>query len=381
VFYSNQWAYWVLKARSAPALTNKHWKNKQNYRKETIMNREEAHKKLRRSLQHALSFEFSTIPAYLYMMWSIDNRPTQTAGVAIESLLVDIVRDEMLHMSLCCNMLVSIGGTPKIYDTRFAPSYPAAFPGGIHAGAKARLLRYSPEALRQFLLVEYPKNGPLTPPCPGEFPEVPKTVGAFYEELWQTFLDAAPDFSHQHHQIEWNKISDDDNENLFKIGSLDDVERAIFAITSQGEGSNNQINELSDLSHYYQLAELCHGRKLAQNPDGTWTFTGDAITAPELVFPAAEPCSWHNVDCNDPNDVPTRNTRNVADSVIEKSLDMFNATYATLLTKLETVWATGSTSALWQAVDIMKNKLEGDVDIEGTAKYLMSRGYGPEFFI
>jgi hypothetical protein len=346
------------------------------------MSQEQRLEHLKKLLQQALSFEFSTIPAYLYMIWSIDiSDPNKPAGIAIEKLLVDIVRDEMLHMSLCCNMLVSVGGAPKIYDQRFAPSYPAAFPGGIHAGAKARLLRYSPEAIRQFLLVEYPKNGPITPVCPGESPAIPKTVGAFYAELRQAFQDANPSFGGEQHQIEWDGVSADDNESLFKIRSMDDVSAAIAAITTQGEGSDNQIYETGDLSHYYELAQLCHGRKLMQDVNGGWTFAGPAIQPPETVFNAPEPCAWHKVNCNDLSAVPTRRTRNVADQTIVRSLDMFNANYSEILLKLETAWATGSTSALWQAVDIMMNKLEGDVNTEGTAKYLMSRGYGPEFIV
>jgi hypothetical protein len=344
------------------------------------MSDKEHHDTLKEMLQDAVTFEFTTIPAYLYMIWSIDiSRPI---GAEIEGKLVDIVRDEMLHMSLCCNMLVSIGGQPKLFDKHFTPSYPAAFPGGIHRGVKARLLAYSPTAIKQFMLVEYPKITPIAPACQGESQPIPKTVGQFYDELLREFHKVNPQFGNEQHQIEWGNVGGDDGEHLFKIRSMADVERAIAAITSQGEGSDGQIYEGQDLSHYYELAQLCHGQYLQKQPDGKWDFSGQLISPPEQVFNPAEPCSWHQVNCGDSDLELSRHSRKeTLPQDIVNSLDMFNANYSDMLKGLENAWATGSTSELWKAIEIMKNKLEGDDATPGTAKHLMNKGYGPEFII
>ena len=79
---------------------------------------------LKQALQWAIELEFFTIPPYLTAFWSVKN-PTDPVAVAIREVLVE----EMLHMSLACNMLVAIGGKPKIFDSSAAPRYPSSMPG------------------------------------------------------------------------------------------------------------------------------------------------------------------------------------------------------------------------------------------------------------
>ena len=81
---------------------------------------------LKQSLQYAIELEFFTIPPYLTAFWSVKDHRDPVA-VAIREVLVE----EMLHMSLACNMLVSIGGTPKIADPDLVPKYPGPMPGGV----------------------------------------------------------------------------------------------------------------------------------------------------------------------------------------------------------------------------------------------------------
>src|SRR4051794_4535150 len=59
---------------------------------------------VREGLQVAIELEWGTIPPYLYAWWSIDTRndgdPDDVAGAFRR-----IVIEEMLHMSIACNLL------------------------------------------------------------------------------------------------------------------------------------------------------------------------------------------------------------------------------------------------------------------------------------
>lgn len=102
---------------------------------------------LREHLQAAMAVELSTIPLYLFSMYSVKtpkkfvNDPRYydliVAAIRGESVLVHLFRiltvvsgvvaEEMLHLSLAGNILRAIGGTPKVYD--IVPKYPAPMLG------------------------------------------------------------------------------------------------------------------------------------------------------------------------------------------------------------------------------------------------------------
>jgi rubrerythrin len=67
---------------------------------------------LKDSLQVCIDLEFGTIPIYLAALWSIKDNLDPVA-----KSIRHIVQEEMLHLALVCNLLSSIGGDPKIYDT------------------------------------------------------------------------------------------------------------------------------------------------------------------------------------------------------------------------------------------------------------------------
>jgi hypothetical protein len=354
---------------------------------------------LQNRLQDAIKFEFSTIPAYLYMIWSI-NIDTNSAGEArlkevqdIEGQLVDIVKDEMLHMSLCCNMLKAIGGNPDVIGA--APKYPHGFSGGIHAGVEAKLLHYSKAALEQFLLVEYPKKGPFEKTYDGEPAARPLTVGAFYDEIWQGFLNVNPPISNIDAQHELFGVGGEENENLTIVTTIGsrhgqaingEVKFAIFEqITRQGEGSGQEPREYSsgggDQSHYYGLAELHRGHRLVEvwHYPPTYSYTGAAveILATE-VYKAAEPVAWHNVARP-----ISPATRVGVKQNIAQQMDEFNTIYSEMIRSLNNAWNGGNKKDLYMALGTMVGELEK------RAKALMQepisddpagRTYGPEFF-
>src|ERR1700748_2349954 len=74
-------------------------------------------------LQLALMLEFCTIPVYLTAMYSIvDNKPYAY------QLIRSVVLEEMLHMNLVANLLLSIGEKPEFVSNKYFPNYPCYLP-------------------------------------------------------------------------------------------------------------------------------------------------------------------------------------------------------------------------------------------------------------
>lgn len=84
------------------------------------------------ALQTAIELEHSTIPLYLCALYSIKPGTNQFISDTIRSVVIE----EMLHFSISCNILISIGGSPNISKADFVPKYPGPLPGvrnGIQA--------------------------------------------------------------------------------------------------------------------------------------------------------------------------------------------------------------------------------------------------------
>ena len=113
---------------------------------------------LQTSLEYAIELEHSTIPPYLCAWWSVKD---QTNAVA--QLIHGIVLEEMMHMSLSCNMLTTIGGTPAIDTPDFIPKYPGPLPHGVRPTLKSvGLVGLSLDVVENvFTQIEYPESGPV----------------------------------------------------------------------------------------------------------------------------------------------------------------------------------------------------------------------------
>jgi rubrerythrin len=78
---------------------------------------------LQEHLQWAIQVELSTIPTYLYAMYSIEDETSEPYR-----LIRSIVVEEMLHAALAANLKVAVGGDPRFYDASVVPSYPMDLP-------------------------------------------------------------------------------------------------------------------------------------------------------------------------------------------------------------------------------------------------------------
>ena len=137
---------------------------------------------LRSAMQAAIELEHATLPPYMYALYSI----RAGTNVAASRILRSIVMQEMVHLTLCCNILNAIGGVPVLNKPNFIPPYPGPLPGGIDDGLQVPLAPLSLTLVHDaFMVIEEPED-------PLEFPVVeaamlilpaPKTIGQFYARI------------------------------------------------------------------------------------------------------------------------------------------------------------------------------------------------------
>jgi len=297
---------------------------------------------LREHLQTAIEIEWSTIPPYLCALWSIEEGSNELAASCIR----DVVLEEMLHVTLVCNLLNAIGGSPRFTPTdpkpSPAPDYPTYLPHSDDAFI-VDLRPFSPEALETFLKIEQPA-APKAPPEPDKF----HTIGQFYEAVLDALEDNSPGIftNDLARQVDSNYYYGGGGE-AFPIHNYDKAKEALDVIIFQGEGlggtsiwdpDQSVFGEEEELAHFFRFDELYQERRYVQGDTPASGPTGDPIlidygsVLPMQPNPKAE-------------DYP-------AGSDLRELTEECNATYSTLLTQLETAF-TGTQSALIDSVQTM----------------------------
>jgi len=96
--------------------------------------------------------ELSTIPLYLYSMYSI--KPDKgKMGTQARAALRGVVQQEMLHLSLTGNLLCALDGWLDLYDYHVIPVYPGQM---LVENIPLNLDRANKENLECFLQIEAP---------------------------------------------------------------------------------------------------------------------------------------------------------------------------------------------------------------------------------
>jgi len=212
-------------------------------------------------LQMAIALEFSTLPPYLYALYSIR---AGTNAAAFERIRF-VAMEEMVHMCLACNILNALGTNPVLT----APNYPGPLPGGISGGGKEpliiHLLPFSKDAMAQAMAIEEPEAGPMDFPHEALEAAQPTfmTIGQFYHHL-DGFLATLP-------ASRWSRGRNqlDDRQFLagkvFAVNGFTDAHRAIDGIVSEGEGTRDSPLDFGgDVAHYYRFAEVFYDQVLTK---------------------------------------------------------------------------------------------------------------------
>ncbi|MGH3977340.1 MAG: ferritin-like domain-containing protein, partial [Pseudonocardiaceae bacterium] len=227
---------------------------------------------LKQALQKAIELEFSTLPPYLYAVFTIKDGSNEAARRRIGA----IVREEMIHMGLACNVLNAIGGAPVLANASVVPIYPGPLPYDIggegYEPFRVSLLPFSPEAMIQAMHIEEPEE-PLV------FPELAavsleptyQTIGQFYRALDKALSELPTDAwsaTPRNQLIDHPFFAGE----LFPVTGYESASEAISRIVSEGEGNTQSpLDFEGEVAHYYRFEEIRRDQVLQKDssvPEG-----------------------------------------------------------------------------------------------------------------
>lgn len=231
------------------------------------------------SLQQAVMLEHATIPLYLYALYSLDAAKNQE----IADILQSVVIEEMLHMTLSCNVLNALGGSPHIDRSGFIPTYPGPLPGGVDSSLTVNLAPFSMNQLQTFLDIEEPETPHNykartagTGPLAGAI-----TIGEFYAAISGAIarLGNGAFVNPPRNQVGPNLMR-----SAVVVTDVASAQQAITTIIEQGEGTSASPEEIvgSGYAHYYRYMQIQKGFLLvkvpnAPTPQQSYAYTGAAI--------------------------------------------------------------------------------------------------------
>ncbi|MEP7217676.1 MAG: ferritin-like protein [Bacteroidota bacterium] len=312
---------------------------------------------LKKSLQQAVELEFSTIPPYLYALYSI--KPERNRE--IYDLIFSVVVEEMLHMSLACNILNAIGGAPVIDRPKFIPHYPGPLPGSVENGLIVPLEKFSLDLIKNvFMMIEEPED-PLHFPVAKLATTPPKTIGQFYDAIKRKIIENGNDIFTGDPRKQLTHGFPPDQ--LIAVTDVDTAVAAIETIVKQGEGTRESpLDPQDELAHYYRYAEIYHGKQLIPNPtappdtpyDQKYLYGGDPIPFdPDGIWPTMKNPKRRDYSVDSTN--PAIKKANYANTT-------FNYTFTSLLKSLHATF-NGAPDTLASGIGLMESLREQALDI------------------
>ncbi|MCU7549855.1 ferritin-like protein [Chitinophagaceae bacterium LB-8] len=306
---------------------------------------------LKKALQHAIELEHSTIPPYLYAMYSLSGSGS-VANQKIAATIMDIALEEMLHMLLVGNILKAIGSSPQVFSENFVPNYPSSLPGSV-GSVVVPLKPFSRQVVKDiFMEIEAPEN-----PLNFEIKEIaftlepPKTIGEFYGRIKKVFEE-------QGDAIITDTTGDTQPTSSFpvnmRITSAQKAIDAINVIVEQGEGTSttplfpdgDASPDNDHLAHFYRFAELVYG-KIKKNPAPK---PGDPPEK-QFIYDSADPVSFDEQQVILLPDNP-KSAQYAEGSDARALSDEFNRTYTRILKFIHQAFNTNP-NRLDNAVNLM----------------------------
>ena len=276
------------------------------------------------ALQQAIELEHSTIPVYLYSLFSLD--PDKNRGTV--DIIRSVVVEEMLHMVLAANVLNALGGSPAISKHDFIPAYPGPLPGGVEGQLRLHLRPFSMDQLEAFILIEEP-HAPIDYAAHAALVEVPAvTIGEFYLSISRA-IQRLP--AEAFVQPPRNQIGPELMFGSIAVTDAESAVRAIETIIEQGEGTTTSPEEIDgpngsdDFAHFYRFMELKMGRRLVKVSDATSPFSSYEYSG-EVV--EVDPSGIYDL----PVDPSSRHYP--VGSEARRMNDEFNLTYSKMLAQL-----------------------------------------------
>jgi hypothetical protein len=286
-------------------------------------------------LAQACELEHGLMCEYLFAQFTLKHtgqgglNAEQLAKVAAwEQVLVEVTKQEMLHLALATNLLTAIGAAPHLHRPNF-PILSRWYPPGVQVA----LLRFGERALRHFIYLERPEGmdlddaegfaavGQAQPLTDGEelmaVPEDYQTVGHLYRGIEQGLerlverhgeggvFVGPPEAQATTEVFEWSELT--------AVTDLGSAKAAIELIVEQGEGARGDWRN----AHF--------GRFVALLEDYLATRAADPGFEPAR---RVEPAYVRR-----PPDVEAE-TLTITDPLTSQVADLFNAIYETTLQAL-----------------------------------------------
>ena len=239
-------------------------------------------------MQNAIELEHATIPVYLTGLLSIK----QGLNAEVRNIIRSVVVEEMLHMSIACNVLNAIGGSPDINKPDFVPKFPGPLPMGVgeDRGLNATLEKVSKEQVfKVYMGIEEPEDVqhfPVKAAFAAEDDDEYSTIGEFYQAIIDKICELGDGIfiGDQNKQMVNHKWFPKDE--LFAITNVKTAVAGLQLIVRQGEGydaGKDPIDPEGQPAHYYRFAEIYYGKKLVKDPsapDG-FSFSGAPVVLDE----------------------------------------------------------------------------------------------------
>jgi Ferritin-like len=300
---------------------------------------------LLRAVQAAIELELSTIPPYLCALWSIID-DTDLAFTHVRS----IVREEMAHMGLMCNLLKALGQTPRIISV--APHYPGPLPGGV----RPKVTVYLSGLTKRFLCeVAMQIEKPEHPLALLAAEEIFTSIGKFYDAISAALSNLHPPL-----KVDGQLVAPQIRLNV--LASEADALEAIERIKLQGEGTavlrgtaGALLQVRRDLPREAARRDEARQVRVRRRPRAL----------PEPVSHGARAGGW-------PTPLP---------DAVKTALAQFDSAYRTMLQLLEDAWTSGSQDTLADAIGVMVGRLRGPAQTLMQIPFENGENYGPDFII
>jgi rubrerythrin len=222
---------------------------------------------LHKALQNAVRLEHATIPPYLTALATLSGDSSSVRYA--RQVIRDVVVEEMLHMTLACNLLTAIGGHPDIAAAGFVPTYPHELPMGVAGDLVVHLKRYSKGLIEQtFMKIEEPEIPLDIPIKPGPLAMAPSaaiTIGQFYAAIRTRIVQSGPDIFTGDPRRQVTGFFLDPGENI-AVTDINSALLAIETIVEQGEGTPKSPKDLQNhIAHFYRFQQFSKGMRIVED--------------------------------------------------------------------------------------------------------------------
>lgn len=221
---------------------------------------------LKSMLQIAIEVEHATLPPYLTACWSIHGNSMYAQKA--RNLILSVIREEMLHMAMACNILNAIGGRPNVNGKNFIPQYPAFLPGHSHTvnACRIHLLPCNKKAIKTFLQIEMPEQFTGNTQHESGW----SSIGEFYRTIIHLIGDPVLKEADFQYGKQVGNEANPAGGKLLTVSSRKEAIEAINEILDQGEGHDlaAHYDKDNELTHYWKFREIN-----AWMESGEWDFS------------------------------------------------------------------------------------------------------------